>query len=184
VEDIKLNQAVSRFYGRLYRAAMFMCGDPWMAEDIVQDTFLAARKGWAGFRGESSAYTWLYRIMLNTFRRKLREKQPELSLEDLSGSGEEGERRSQLEGDAEPPPALVERSEQARLVRQAVNAMPPHHREVLVLRFLEDCSYEEIAKRLDCSIGTVKSRLHYALKRVGERIRSQGAAVTADSGET
>jgi RNA polymerase sigma-70 factor (ECF subfamily) len=171
-----LKQSVARYYGRLYRSALFMCGDPWQAEDIVQETFLAANRAWDSFRGDASPYTWLYRIMLNTFRRKLRSDRKMLSLTELGADARDGEPRGEdlVESPGPLPQQEIEQGEQARLVRGAIDSLPPHHREVLVLRFLEEKSYEEIAQTLECSIGTVKSRLHYALKRIGDALRAMG----------
>lgn len=177
---LTFKQAINKYYAKLHRAASFMSGDPWMADDIVQDTFLAARNAWESFRGEASYYTWLYRIMLNTFRKKLRDEKKHLSLTDLE-SGRDGQHSMPvLESSTPLPQEFVEKHEEAELIRAAIDSMPVHHREVLVLRFLEEKSYEEIAEILDCSLGTVKSRLHYALKHIGEMLRTPEARKTLE----
>jgi len=171
--DPEFRDLIKLYYGKLYRAACFLSGDAWAAEDIVQDTFLAARMSWHSFRGDSTAYTWLYRIMLNTFRKKLRRQKKFLSLEQFETRSDESGAHLPLASDAPQPSETAERSEEAALVRKAINSLPPHHREVLVLRYLEEKSYEEVAKTMECSVGTVKSRLHYALKRIGEILRAE-----------
>ena len=169
----KLEELAEQHYERLFRAAMFMAGDEDVAAELVQETFAAATKAIERFKGRSSYYTWLYGILLNKFRGWLRRK---------GGPGSLDRKAEQLDAGnvgelviAEEPDAAekLERKEAARAVRQALDELPPHHRGVLVLRYLEGRPYAEIAEMMDCSIGTVKSRIHYALQKIGKKLRAR-----------
>ncbi len=172
-----VEQLARDYYDRLFRAALFMCNDPEVAEDLVQDTFVAAIKAIDRFEGRSSHYTWLYGIFLNKFRSWLRKNKREKSFSlqhraeqfDLPNEGE------LLESDMPGTLDIMLQRERAETVRKAIGKLPPHHREALALRYIEGMSYEKISGVLDCSIGTVKSRIHYALKKVAERLRKEPA---------
>jgi len=158
----------------IFRAAVFLCGDELAAEDLVQDTFLAATESLKRFEERSSLYTWLYGILLNKFRGWLRRQTiPNISLESIwheddSTTGEE------VFSTQEPGPLeVLEAKEDQDLVRQELRKLPEHHRSVLMLRFVEGMSYDQIANTLGCSIGTVKSRIHYGLKRMGHRLTEE-----------
>jgi RNA polymerase sigma-70 factor (ECF subfamily) len=172
-KEKSLEELAHTHYDRLFRAALFMCGDADVAEDLVQDTFLAAAGALDSFEGRSSYYTWLYGILLNKFRGWLRRKGGPLSLQELAAnSAEEGGNAAELVRDERPDaPQKMMRRERAEMVREAIDELPAHHRSVVVLRYLEGLSYQEIADALDCSLGTVKSRLHYALRKVGGKLK-------------
>lgn len=161
-----LEKLARDYYDRLFRAALFMCGSNAAAEDLVQETYLAAATSLDSFEGRSSVYTWLYGIMRNKFRAYLRSKHHQVSLQQLAEESA-GADASELVG-ADEPGAHEQsvRRETAEIVREALDALPPHHRDVLALRYLERMSYKEIADALGCSLGTVKSRIHYALRSI------------------
>ena len=167
-----LEQLARQHYDRLCRAAVFMCGSVDAAQDLVQETFLAAATALDSFEGRSSSYTWLYGIMLNKLRRWLRNKDKVHSLHEPVWGSDGAAALELLEADQPAVDEEVARREEARMVREALDQLPPHHRSVLVLRYLESMSYEEIAETLSCSLGTVKSRVHYALRKVADRLEA------------
>lgn len=174
-QDHSLEQLAHDHYDRLFRAAVFMCGREDAAEDLVQETFLGAAKSLKSFEGRSSRYTWLYGIMLNKFRAWLRNKKGPISLQDLARHGdEEGDPADMLPDDDVGVLHRVASRETAEIVRAAIQRLPAHHRDVLVRRYLEKMSYEDIARALSCPLGTVKSRVHYALKRIALEIDEDG----------
>jgi len=164
-------ELVERYYDRLFRAALFMSGDRGTAEELVQESFLAAGESLSTFEERSSAYTWLYGILLNKFRKWLREQGSALSLQQITERGDDEGNAAPLAAEGVQPLQQLERKEIAEQVQNAIRQLPPHHRSVLTLRYLEGLSYEEISTTLGCSIGTVKSRIHYALKKVAKQMR-------------
>jgi RNA polymerase sigma-70 factor (ECF subfamily) len=171
----QLRELADEHYDRLFRAARFMCGDLSAAEDLVQETFAAAAASIGRFQGRSSPYTWLYGIMLNKFRRWLRQKgRSPLSLQALGADDEAQPAEQALPADGPLPEESAQRHEAAELVHEAVAQLSPDHRTALELRFVEDLPYEEIARILDCPIGTAKSRVHYALRKIGAQLGAGG----------
>lgn len=159
-----------KHYDRLYRAAIFMCNDPQMAEDLVQETFLGAAKSFDSFEGRSSFYTWLYGIFMNKFRSRLRKKKRRASVTSSGGEAELG----RLADDKAPDVhEMIEKEERKEAIRDVIDELPLHHRSVITLRYIENMSYENIAGVLDCSLGTVKSRIHYALKKVAQKLQKR-----------
>ena len=165
-----LERLAREHYDRLCRAAVFMCGSVETAQDLVQETFLAAATSLDSFQGRSSSYTWLYGIMHNKFRRWLRRKEGPISLQEGTQEADGAAAAELVTADQPPVDELVARRETAQIVRRALDELPPYHRSVLALRYLEHMSYKQIARVLSCSLGTVKSRIHYALKKVGESL--------------
>ena len=123
--------------------------DSELTEDIFQDTWLTVIKRIHGLREIDAFPAWLYRIARNKVYQQLRKKRyvseldENIAIED--NAGEE-----------------VFSAEDAAKVHKSLKELPPEYREVLMLRFLEQMSYEQIAQVLDCKLGTVRSRLHYA----------------------
>ena len=160
---------VEDHYDRLFRAALFMSGDRETAEELVQDCFLAAGESLATFQERSSVYTWLYGILLNKFRKWLRKRGGTVSLQQMAEKSEGDS--ALLAADGIQPLQRLEREEMAQQVQKAIRELSPRHRSALTLRYVEELSYEEISATLGCSIGTVKSRIHYALKKVAHQLR-------------
>jgi len=174
---VKAHETLERLarahYDRLFRAALFMCNSQDVAEDLVQETFLAAARSLEDFENRSSHYTWLYGILLNKFRGWLRRKGRAVEAQGLGPGLSPSDAAEQLADERPDASELMERHERAELVRAALDELPAHHRGVLVLRYLEHMSYEEVAEAMGCSVGTVKSRIHYALKKVGEKLKDR-----------
>ena len=136
-----------------------MCGDANIAEDAAQEAFIRAWQHLPGYRPRSPFRNWVYRIATNAARDWLRRERDTVDLDSLAlVSSEEG------------PSASMERAERGQRVRQAVLALRPANREVLVLREYEGLSYREIADVLAIPVGTVMSRLNYARKRLRETL--------------
>jgi RNA polymerase sigma-70 factor, ECF subfamily len=155
------DELVSRFYDRLYRLAYTMAG-PGAAADLVQETFLAALRSLPNFRGEAQLSTWLISILRNQYSLFLRGRRKAMApLED------EGRRL------AAPGPEPV--GEGVRMIFDRVKELPEDLRLTLVLFYVEGLKYAEIARALECPIGTVRSRLFEARERLKKLCKVQEA---------
>jgi RNA polymerase sigma-70 factor (ECF subfamily) len=152
-----------------------MCGSGEAAEDLAQETFLAAAESLESFQRRSSAYTWLYGILLNKFRRWMRRKSRRpVSLQGMVGSAADARAEELFAADVPGPGEVAESREMVGLVLDVVEELPADHRAVITLRFIEEMSYRDISEILNCPMGTVKSRIHYALEKIGEQLEAVG----------
>jgi RNA polymerase sigma-70 factor, ECF subfamily len=155
-------QLIENNYQRIYGVIYRFLGDQHEAEHLTQDTFINAFRARDGFRGESQAYTWLYRIAINLTKNRLEQlKRRAYSLDAEDDKGEESWEEN-MEENALLPDRLAETAELGRVVGAAVLALRAEYREVVILRDYENLSYEEIGSVLGCSLQTVKSRLFRA----------------------
>jgi RNA polymerase sigma-70 factor (ECF subfamily) len=134
-----------------------MCGDASLAEDTAQEAFIRAWQHLANYQPRSPFRNWLYRIAANAALDMLRREKDSVDVESLP-----------LAAPGQGPEATLEAKERAARVKQAILALPPASRVVLVLREYEELSYREIADTLDIPVGTVMSRLNYARHRMRE----------------
>lgn len=157
---------------RLLRQAVALCRDPSAAEDLVSETLLQAWKSLANFNETCRLSTWLYAILLHRYQKSLRaarsRPRPLASLPLADAQRHREAHEGLPSGDVSPSEAIAQEEEAAE-IRSAVESLPEKHRQVILLRFFEDASLEEIATVLDCSVGTVKSRLHHALEKLRRR---------------
>jgi RNA polymerase sigma-70 factor (ECF subfamily) len=166
--DVEACGEVCRAYEkRLFRQALALCGNAALAEDLAQDTLVEAWKSLRRYNGRCQFFTWLCAILLNRYRNIVREKRPvpfsSLAAED---DGEFQRGIGQMAMDEPLPDQTVLLREEAALVRRCIQALPPKHQQVVLLRFYVDDSLEGIAVALGCSVGTVKSRLFHALDKL------------------
>ena len=140
---------VDAFSPQIYRLALKMLGDEQDAEDVLQNTFMKALQAIGKFEGRSSLSTWLYRIARNKVYQQLRRKKR------LSKLDAEAVVVNDVEDDAFSV-------EDVAKVHRCLKELIPEYKEVLILRFLEQMSYRQISHVVNCSLGTVKSRIYYA----------------------
>ncbi len=171
-EDWALVALAERYQGPLYGYLFRMTGDSYLAEDLTQETIVRAITGIRRLRQGSSLKAWLYRIASNLakdhFKRasSVRESPSDQVVAALDGcSGSPGAALAQGQRGTLPEEALEEKMEAAR-VRAALAALPDRHRDVLLLRYYEEMTIEEIAEITGAPAGTVKSRLHYAIRKL------------------
>ena len=168
------DQLVSRYRTRVFGMIYNMVRNEQDAWDLAQDSFVKAWKSIGRFRGQSSFYTWIYRIVMNVTIDWLRKKQ-------VKGTGTEFDDSVQLKEidpasrtspRAEPlPHERMERDEVRARIDAAIAQLSPEHRAVILMKETEDMQYHEIAEALGCSIGTVMSRLFYARKKLQISLR-------------
>ena len=168
------DELVTRYRTRIFGMIYNMVHNEHDAWDLAQDSFLKAWKSIKRFRGRSSFYTWIYRIVMNVTIDWLRKKQ-------VKGGGSEFDDAIQLK-EVEPasktvpkPEALpyeaMERSEIRARIDKAIAELSPEQQAVILLKEIEGMQYHEIAEALECSIGTVMSRLFYARKKLQNLLR-------------
>ena len=165
---------VERYQHKVTALATGMLRNRDDALDVVQDTFTKAYQSLDRFKGESSFYTWLYRITLNQCidHQRRTARMPSAPLES-SETPEEAPSINAARDDAErdDPLQRVHEAEVGQRIRQAISELTPEHRAVILLREVEGLSYEEISRALECPKGTVMSRLHYARRQLQARLR-------------
>lgn len=168
---------VARHQDRVYGLALRLVGNAEDAREVAQDAFVRAFGALGDFRGDASFSSWLYRIVVNLARNRLRDRQRRgrnlaVSLEGLRASHPGHE----LPASAEMNPRLAaERAELEGLLDEALDALNPEFREAFVLRVHEGLPYAEIASVLGCPVGTVRSRLNGARKKLHAWLHARGA---------
>jgi RNA polymerase sigma-70 factor (ECF subfamily) len=154
-----------RYRDRVYNLIFYSMGDEITAEDVLQIVFVKIYRGLPNFRFEASLATWIYRIALNECLNQQRRRGAQhIPFEALLGSDEE------LDSGAAADLQHAE-GERREIVHRAVMELSPKLRAVVALKYLEGLSYEEIASVLECSPGTVASRLNRALSELEARLR-------------
>jgi len=151
---------------RLLRQAMRLSGNPTIAEELAQDTLVEAWCCLPRYNGKCQFFTWLCAIMLNRFRNLARSQAlAAVSLSAVGNNGESDHLANLIAPEVSPDEAAVAR-EHAALVMECINSLPPKQQQVIYLRFYVDESLESIGAALNCSVGTVKSRLFNALEKL------------------
>jgi RNA polymerase sigma-70 factor, ECF subfamily len=167
------NDLVTRYRSKAFTMIYGMVQNEQDAWDLAQEGFLKAWKSIHRFKGNSSFYTWLYRIMTNVTIDSLRRK-------GIHGEAEFDDRiaTAQVEPGSRTTPSSVplphkklEQREIRQRIDQAISKLSPEHRAVIVMKEIEDLQYNEIADILSCSLGTVMSRLFYARKKLQSLLR-------------
>ena len=167
-------QAFERLYykycDRIYHLVYRIVLNKEDALDVVQEVFMKAFQSLSQFEGRSSFYTWLCRIAMNKAIDCARQRKKSLSYEELT----QGEENHSQGWDAKEvsPSDLVGRKELEKAFWKALAELPEIHRSVFVLYTWEGLSYKEIGEVLQCSLGTVMSRLHYARKKLQKLLES------------
>lgn len=165
-----------RYQKKVMSIALGMVNNVDDAMEIVQDTFVKAYENLEGFKGESSFYTWLFRITVNRAidLRRHRRRNPTVGLQDEFGFPDSDEPYDEVLADPEAktdPVRQVESREIGTRVAEAISELTPYHKAVILLREIEGLSYEDISRVLQCSKGTVMSRLHYARKKLQSKLK-------------
>jgi RNA polymerase sigma-70 factor, ECF subfamily len=151
---------------RLLRQAMTLCGNETLAEELAQDTLVEAWKCLRRYNGRCAFFTWLCAILLNRYRNTLRSNRLLASIFPKHEQDELANTYEKLPSPGSMPDEAAELREQTTMVRKCIESLPAKHQQVIFLRFYVDHSLEGIAAALDCSVGTVKSRLFHALEKL------------------
>ena len=155
-------------FDQLYNFARWLTQNREEAEDLVQETYAKALKGFSSFQLGTNFRAWMYRILRNTFLTS----RTGLRVTNTVSLDTEEDGPDLAVGGATPETLLIDRSSQ-ELVRRAIDELPVHFREILLLCDVEEMSYQEIAETLSIPIGTVMSRLSRARKGLRGRLQKQ-----------
>ena len=148
-----------RYHRPLFAFFARMTRDRVVSEDLVQEVFLRVLRFRQTYRPGSQFRTWLYQIARNLCHDRLRGSEREAPIDEMH----------EVIMPVQPEDDALDRSQQARLLRQALADLPPARREVLVLSRFQDLKYEQVAAVLGCEVGAVKVRVHRALKELRQR---------------
>jgi RNA polymerase sigma-70 factor, ECF subfamily len=160
--EIELTDLVREFADRLYGYAYRLCGDSATAEDLTQQTFMAAHRNLHQLREADKAQAWLFAILRRIYWKSRRKQRP-VTAADL-----------QLDPNQQATPVEVDEIDHEKL-QSALGELPDAFRIVLVMFYFEDCSYQNIAEALELPLGTVMSRLARAKRQLRRRLQSLDA---------
>lgn len=155
----------SRHKVRVYRFALRITGNAYLAEDIVSETFLDVWRRADGFRSKSQVSTWLLAVARNKALSALRRPVDE-PLDDVEMAA--------IEEPADDPEVSLNRRSQGAAIQTCLSQLSPAHREVLNLAYYHEKTVEEVAQITGSPAGTVKTRLHYARQRMRELLNAAG----------
>jgi RNA polymerase sigma-70 factor (ECF subfamily) len=174
-DERAFNELVEAYQARVFRLVFRMLGRRDEAEDMAQEVFVQVFKAVTQFRGESKLSTWIYRIAVNLCKNRTkylarRYTNAQDELEPVAERTPLSEAKGVTYGDVSRPDHMVEGYQAEQIVRRCIGELEPDFREVLVLRDVEDLSYEEIAEITGLADGTVKSRIHRARAMLKTRV--------------
>lgn len=160
------NEIVRRYQERVYWTARRLMGTHEDADDITQEVFVRAFKGLSSFRGDSSMFTWLYRITTNLSLNALRKKRVKdfLHYDEVSGITAETDERADTD---------ILRKEYESTLEEAINRLPARQKLVFTLRYHDEMPYEEMAKMMNKSVGGLKANYFHALQKIQKYVRKE-----------
>lgn len=166
-------ELVVLYQDRVYTHCIHLTNNEHDAQDLAQDVFIQAYKSIGSFRNEADLGTWLHRIAVNQWINICRKNRKIIafSLNDPLQTTE-GELNRELAATDETPQEKVEQNEMRELLYAAMNQLPADFKTALVLREMEGYSYDEIAALLNCSLGTVKSRISRGRKALKSELKA------------
>jgi RNA polymerase sigma-70 factor (ECF subfamily) len=174
-DERAFNDLVRAFDRRVFALVLRMIGNRAEAEDLAQEVFVQVFKAIGTFRGDSKLSTWIYRIAINLCKNRskylrVRHTDEQDELEPLAERVPMGEARRANVGQVERPDEMMAGKQVEAIVQNAIQQIEPSFRECLVLRDVEELSYEEIGEITGLAPGTVKSRIHRARAQLKELV--------------
>ncbi|MGE5453606.1 MAG: RNA polymerase sigma factor [Methylocystaceae bacterium] len=177
---LAFEQLVEKYQQKVYSLAFRYMGNEEDASDMSQEAFLKSYKSLRNFKGDSTFGTWLYRITTNVCLDELRRRKRRyqhfniLSIDEPVATSDGDEVEKEIADSAPLQDTIIDRKEFSSYINAMLDQMKPEYRAVIILRDIMDFSYEEIAQVLDCSIGTVKSRINRARNLLKKKMVNQG----------
>jgi RNA polymerase sigma-70 factor (ECF subfamily) len=175
-DEAAFEQLVRLHQHRVWSLCLRMMGNESDAEDVAQEVFLTVYRNIVQFRGESRLSTWIYRITRNHCLNRIkflkrRAQQKKQSLENTRQSDLiEASSLGSISGRVPRPDRLAEGRQMEAIIQEQIQKLSPEHRELIVLRDVEQLSYEEVQAITGLALGTVKSRLHRARLELAQRM--------------
>ncbi len=169
------DQLVSRYWDRIYAMVNQLLRNAQDAEEVTQDAFIRAHRGLVNFRGDSAFSTWLYQIATNLARNRYwywwrRKRDKSISFDAPFGPDNDSTIADIIPSEQETPEDATVTQEFVNRVAQCMDLLNEKHREILILRNVQNLAYEEIAEILGISVGTVKSRIARARESLREKL--------------
>jgi RNA polymerase sigma-70 factor (ECF subfamily) len=162
---------VAKYQLRLAKLVGRLVSDRAEAQDVVQEAFIKAYRALPNFRGDSAFYTWLYRIAVNAAKNYLVARSRRPPSDDIDITGGDVEEAGIVVADIATPEAFTARDQLQAALTKALAELPEDLRTALTLCEIEGLSYDEIARVLDCPIGTVRSRIFRARRTLDAKLR-------------
>jgi len=173
-EKAAFDALVLRYKDRVFNLCIRFLGDYQDAEDTVQDVFVKAFNSLKRFRFESSFFTWLYRIAINSCKNKVKSLEYRFrkidARVDFSEESAEGFQIEHMTDSPGSPAIELENKEMMRSLQNAINSLPSEQKSIIILRDIQGLSYEEIAEITGFKLGTIKSRISRARSNLRERL--------------
>lgn len=171
--NVAFERLVAKYQDRIFNTCYRFLGNMQEAEDVAQDVFIKVFKGLKRFRSESSFYTWIYRIAVNTCKNRVKsldyrrlKKKKELTEENYTADS----KAAAVVGSNNDPAEFFEKKERMKQIQNAIKKLPSDQRAVVVLRDIEGFSYDEISEITGHKLGTVKSKLSRARNELRNRL--------------
>ncbi|MFD1850091.1 RNA polymerase sigma factor SigW [Oceanobacillus bengalensis] len=162
---------VGFYQNKIYQHCYRMLGNAHEAEDMAQEAFIRAYVNIDSFDDRRKFSTWLYRIATNLSIDRIRKRKPDYFL-DAEVKGTDGlDMYSQISTEDRSPVEEVENLELKRYIHNEISQLPPKYRSIIILRYLEEFSLQEISDILDIPLGTVKTRIHRGREALRKRLR-------------
>lgn len=176
-DEESFRKLVEKYQSKVYSIALAMVKDKTEAEDIMQDIFIKVYRSLDNFKGKSKFYTWLYRITINTCINHLNQNKKTNTISLFSSEDREKyqvqiNKTSLFPEESKSPFEILQNQELEEKIKLAIDSLPLELKQVFLLREIDDLSYKEMAKILNCSEGTIKSRLFRARDKLREKIGS------------
>ena len=174
-DEHAFSHIVRRYQDKVFGLCFRWLGERTLAEEVAQDVFVALYRSLGRFRGDSSLSTWIYRVSVNHCKNKrlYSSRRRRDRHEPIEGKPRDDGPARELPAGGRGTEAGVERSQAQVLVHEALQSLSEEHRQVILLRDIQDLDYHEIAEILDLPRGTVKSRLHRARTELARVLRNR-----------
>lgn len=165
---------IGSYQKRAYNIALRIMANDEDAKDMTQEALIRVFRSIKDFKEQASFSTWLYRIVTNVCLDEIRRRKNKNTISiDIGSELDTGDAKLEISCDRETPEIIYEKTEKRNTIMKAINDLNEEYKSVIVLRDIQGFSYEEISNMLECSIGTVKSRINRARNILKDKLRGE-----------